>query len=420
MAAAHAGLSRGYLTVTGARCTLWIAYVLSIFAGGCQTLDRLTDTVTKPRVELPPAPEQSVYRDGHWEIEPAPPPGTLRGDFASARVLFQQAQYDRAEKVFRWLCKRAEREKDLDTVEDCLFWEAEAQYAQRKYPAARATYQKLLENFPTTRYRAEAVQRQFDIADYWLNETREDMLAWDEYRQGKRGLPLPKLVHFDRDKPLLDLEGHAIKACEAVYTQDPTGPLADRALFLAGGTSFYRENYLDADTYYSLLVEQFPRSPLAPHALELAIQSKIQLTGGPDYDGRKLAEARQLIDTALRTYPELRDRQSFLESTLLRIHDQQAEKDFRIAEYYRRTGHYGSAYFYYEIVRRRYPGTTWADRATERMLHIREKIEAGAEPSLVARWWQRIRSRWTDQSGLPTVSGSDVVPAPEKPLAPIP
>ena len=44
---------------------------------------------------------------------------------------------------------------------------------------------------------------------------------------------------------------------------------------------------------------------------------------------------------------------------------QQADKDWGFAEFYRRTGHPASAYFYYEIVLRRYPGTSYAKKAKE-------------------------------------------------------
>ena len=47
---------------------------------------------------------------------------------------------------------------------------------------------------------------------------------------------------------------------------------------------------------------------------------------------------------------------------------QQAEKDFQVAEFYRRTGHPGSARFYYELVCRRYPGTTFAEKAAKHLL----------------------------------------------------
>ncbi len=49
-----------------------------------------------------------------------------------------------------------------------------------------------------------------------------------------------------------------------------------------------------------------------------------------------------------------------------------AEKDFQTAEFYRRTGHPNSAYFCYEIVRRRYPESEFAAKAVEKMKELKE------------------------------------------------
>ena len=111
----------------------------------------------------------------------------------------------------------------------------------------------------------------------------------------------------------------------------------------------------------------------------MAIVSKNLSTGGSDYDGRKCAEARQMVDVALRNYPDLAAQKGEqLERILYGINMQQADKDYKIAEFYRRTGHPASAYFYYEIVRRRYPGTTWADKATARLHELRDAVEVEA------------------------------------------
>jgi outer membrane protein assembly factor BamD (BamD/ComL family) len=347
---------------------------------GCAHVDKdwSFDDLTKPRVQLPAPPQEAVYRAGHWEQETPLQPGTLAGDFASAKVLFERADYSDAEDVFHWLAKRATKEKNSQVYEQCLFYEAECLYAQGYYPRARDTYYKLLKEYPSSRFRAEAVRRQFDIADFWLKDTRAEMEQQKEVAAGNRWTTTPNFVHFEKEKPTFGEEDYAVKACEAVYTQDPAGPLAPDALYRAGGVSFYRERYKDADEYYSLLVDSYPKSPLAPTALELALQSKIQVTGGPSYDSRKLAEARDLIDRALRSYPEVKndpEKRAALQQTLLSINNQQAEKDFNIAEFYRRTGHAGAAYFQYEIVRRRYPGSDWAARATEKLMEIRDKVE---------------------------------------------
>jgi outer membrane protein assembly factor BamD (BamD/ComL family) len=168
-------------------------------------------------------------------------------------------------------------------------------------------------------------------------------------------------------------EGRAIEALENIIINDINGKRADEALFLAGSVKFYREDYREADRLFSQLVDQHPHSKHAPQAMEYAIISKHMSTGGADYDGRKVAEARKYVDLALRNYVQPADKSAFLERQLAGITMQQAEKDFKVAEFYRRTGHPGSAYFYYEIVRRRYPGTPYCERAAEMMHELKSE-----------------------------------------------
>ncbi|MCS7166839.1 MAG: tetratricopeptide repeat protein [Gemmatales bacterium] len=346
---------------------------LIAYCSGCQQFSSFTwSDLTKPRVELPPPPPEKVFRAGHWEEEPPPPPGTLAGDLASARVLFQRGQYDDAEKVFSWIADRAEREKEPGIFEEALYWLGEAQFAQRKFPAARSTYKRLLDKFPNSRYRSDVIRREVEIAENWLEDTREELRALQEGRWY-----FPKIFHFEKEKPLVGAESSALSTLQDAYLQDPTGPLAPHCLDRIAAVSFLRQEWEEADRYYTLLTENHPRSPLASAALRRAIEAKINSVPGPEYDDTKLAEARQLIDTALRKYPELRnpESQAYFQATLAVIHDRQAQKDFNIAEFYRRTGLPGSAYFYYELVRRRYSGTRWAQLAEERIQQLREQVE---------------------------------------------
>jgi len=102
--------------------------------------------------------------------------------------------------------------------------------------------------------------------------------------------------------------------------------------------------------------------------------------GGKD-DARQVAEARKQVDTAYRTFPELaRTKGEFLEKQLKTITAQQADKDFKVAEYYRRTGHPGAANFYYELIRRRFPGTKVAEKAAERQREMREEPAETPKP----------------------------------------
>jgi hypothetical protein len=56
----------------------------------------------------------------------------------------------------------------------------------------------------------------------------------------------------------------------------------------------------------------------------------------------------------------------------------QAEKDFRTAKFYDDGGHVGSAYFYYELVCRLYPGTPSAEAAARRLKELRGRLEKPA------------------------------------------
>lgn len=292
-----------------------------------------------------------------------------------AHELYRRGEYAKAECVFH---KVAENKKNpYQVAEEARFYEAECLRRQEKYPKAADTYNKLLTDFPGGVHRDQAVHHMFEIANYWLEDTRNEMRADREKREGKRWFVWNgPAIHFERSKPFLDEEGRAIEKLEQVYINNINGPIGEQALFMLGTIKNYREDYVEADYYFSQLVEMYPNSKYAPKALEMAIFAKHMSTGGPEYDGRKVAEARELVYKAQTNYPELtRVSNVFLDRQMIGITAQQAEKDLQIAEFYRRRGHPGSAYFYYEIVRRRYPGTPYFAKATERMHELRNKLE---------------------------------------------
>lgn len=315
-----------------------------------------------------------MLRGDQMEEARPPAPGSPEAELAGARELFRQNQFAKAERIFRRLADNTKNPPPV--AEEARFYQAECLRLQGYYPKAADTYHKLLQDFPSSAFREQACQHMFDIANYWLEDTRKQMRQVREKREGKRWFVTPIFFQWDRTKPLLDEQGRALEKLEQVRFNDITGPLADRALFLMGGVKFFNEDYVEADHYFSQLVEMHPNSPFAAQAVELAIISKHMSTGGADYDGRKVAEARKMVHTALMNYPELANKKSeFLQRQLIGITLQQAEKDYKVAEFYRRTGHPCSAYFYYEIVRRRYPGTKYFDLATERMHELKAKVE---------------------------------------------
>jgi outer membrane protein assembly factor BamD (BamD/ComL family) len=335
-----------------------------------------------PKAPDPPVESFVIRADG---LAPAKPlaPDSPEAKLAGARDLFRREDYAKAERLYSAIADN--HKAPAAVTQEALYYKAECLRLQGDWPKAADTYNDLLNKFNTQNpYREQAVQHMFDIANFWLEDVREEMRQSREKAEGKRWFVNGHFVNWDKRKPFLDEEGRAIETLEHVRYGDIEGPLADKSLFMSGAVKLYHENYRDADHYFTQIAERHPNSPLAPQAVELAIFAKHMSTGGSDYDGRKCAEARKLVQVALTNYPQLaREKQDFLVRQLEGINLQQAEKDYKMAEFWRRTGHPGSAYFYYELVRRRYPGTRYDKLSLEKMDQLRvqlEKKQGGALP----------------------------------------
>ncbi len=346
----------------GRAAALIAAVVLLVVAPGCNSFRTFRDRANTSVAKL----IGTNYDDPEAEAK-----------LQQAEELYQAGQYEKAQEIFRSLADNKGNPAAL--AERARFMQAECRYARGHYPEAADTYHKLLLDFPTGAYRRDCCARMYEICDYWLDDYRAEL----KQRLGENGI-----LHWkpswpeigNRKKPWIDQEGRTLETLERIHMHDPLGPTADKALFWCGHVNFVRGNFSEADHYFSQLVELHPDSPLRPQAIALAIQAKNNATGGAVYDGRKCAEALQLIHMAEASVPELTKNEEMaakLTRAKFAIRAQQAEKDFEMAEYYRRTGHGGSAVFYYELVKRRYAGTPYADMAQERQAYLLKRMEEG-------------------------------------------
>ena len=329
-------------------------------------------------------------------------PSKVSGELDRAHELFRQKDYSHAASAFERIYDNTQNSPAV--AEEAMYYHAESERLREHLTGAEAVYKKQLHDFPSGAYKQQACQRLYDIAMYWLKDTNTEMAEYAEKLDGKRSwvMPASLRINLDSSKPTIDAENRAIQALEVVHYSDMTGPLADKAVFWAGYIKFYREDYAEADHYFTALLQYHKDSELAPRACELAILCKTFATGGPAYDGRKVAEARQLIDTALRSYPEFSKddaaRNKMMEH-LATVTAAQAEKDLHRAEFWERTNHPGSAYFVYELMRRRYPNTPYEKIAAERMERLKPEMEKAQQPQQPTVF-EQVHRRWNRIWGL--------------------
>lgn len=297
----------------------------------------------------------------------------LQAKLDTARRSFQNQEYGEAEKAYADILK--DKKIPLNIAEEALFRKAEAQHAVNNLRDAAGTYRLQLKTYPSGQYSNQAARKLFDIALYWLKDTREEMEAAEE---GKKswGIRPASWFNFSKDKPFFEVERNALNCLEEIRLADMGGPLGEKATFYLATVNYFRKDYRMSDLYYTQLYENYPNSKLAPKAVKQAIICKQLCAGGTCYDCRDVEETRKLLDVAGRAYPELVAKdEEWLQRQLVSINLQQADRDWNIAEFYRRTGHPGPAYFYYELVRRRYPNTKYADKAVEQMTRLRGQVQ---------------------------------------------
>ncbi len=346
-------------------------------------------------------PKDTITLTGGIGLQREPIDDASRQDFDAAKRLFDEKKYAQAEPLFHKLVKfpaeaqwweigplAPDRKSDAKNgakprrrgadplCESSLFYEAECQRFQKSYRASVESYTKLLVEFTNSQFTTPACQGLFEIAHHWLGPTSRQMDEYHEQLQGKRTFVMPALyVHFEKDMPFLDAEGHATAILNTIRLHNIKGPMAEKALFMLGTINFFRKEYKEADFYFTQLFEQHPNSEHAAKAIRQSIICKQLSTGGTVYDLRPVEESKKLLMTMQGAYPELAKDREWTETQLKMMNLQQADRDFKIAEFYRRTGHPGSAFFYYELVIRRYPSTDYAAKAAERKNELRGKVE---------------------------------------------
>ena len=325
---------------------------------------------------------------------------------AAAKQLLEEKKFVEAEKAFHEIAMSRDPADKVETPgfasqiikhqgkevpeqfrEEALFFEAECQRLQKHYRGAEETYSQLVKEFPSTQYTERADRALFEIALYWLVDTRKQMEEYDEQRQGKRWFVMPaSFVHFSVDMPVMDAEGHAVRVLEGIQMREKVmhTALGEQALLYLGTIRFYHEDYLDADQHFTDLYRHYPNSPNAAKALKQSIICKQLCTGGTMYDLRTVEESRKLIHTAQTAYTEFGKDTDWIQKQLVGINLQQADRDWRVAEFYRWTSHPGPAYFYYELVRRCYPNTEYAAKAAEASASRSWSVPASRRPYVPA------------------------------------
>jgi outer membrane protein assembly factor BamD (BamD/ComL family) len=308
--------------------------------------------------------------DGYKPMQPPKNP-EADAELQAAERLFQQGKFEEATPLFTRIAKNR---KGTPWGEKAQYYLAESFYQRGKLVDAHNSFEKLHADYPGTEFLDRLVSREYQIAQVWLNQVDPKAKPEDK---------LPWYTRFTRERPWLDTRGFAIQALEHVRQHDPTGPLADDAVLRIADEHMNTRDYESAALYYDQLITDHPKSPFLQRAQLAAIDARIKGYLGPDYDGNGLEQARELIKQTMATFPDRPAGNEKLYHTLDLINDQEAERAFKIGDYYQRTGRVMSAEYYFGKIRQRWPKSPWATQAKSRLAVLAKMPHKSSAPSKI-------------------------------------
>ncbi|MEE8452889.1 MAG: outer membrane protein assembly factor BamD [Thermoguttaceae bacterium] len=307
--------------------------------------------------EWPDLSPTKVYNDAKKAVGLGPDEAKAQALLKEGEALFAKKEYDDAASKFK---AAGGRWPDSPLEEDAMFMTAESLFFADNYAKAQSSYGSLLKKYDNSRHLDTTVKRVFRIGRYW-----EDM-----HRKQAHWPVTPNVM--DSTQPTFDTFGHALKSYEIVRLNDPTGPLADDSLMATANAYFTKGRFEDAAFHYDVLRDEYPDSDHQAQAHVLAVQSKLQIYQGANYDDAPLNEADEIADQALTQFRgQLGDEAPRMAEARNRIVAQKAERRWEMAQYYETKAYFGAARMYYNTILNEYPRTPHAQKARERLAQIR-------------------------------------------------
>lgn len=315
----------------------------------------------------------------------APDHAYARQTFADAEKLYNSAAYARQQAgrlgtglddagefylaAAESYAEAAEKWPDSALQEDAWFMSGESYFFIDYYDKANDQYERLLKDYPNSRYMDTVQRRRFAIAQYWIKEAELADRSFAHFNL------------FDESRPLRDSYNTGIRILDQIRIQDPTGEIADDATMAAAVALLKTKSYGRADVILTDLRKTFPGSSHQFMAHFLGIDTKLRSYQGPHYDGGVLVEALELVKQVRRQFPQqAKQRQQDLVKMEAEIRFHQAQREWTVAVFYQKRSEIGAARIYYASIIKDYPDTPFAKLAQARLHEIADLPARPAQP----------------------------------------
>lgn len=278
------------------------------------------------------------------------PKDTPREQYDWAMQFYLAKIYPRAISEFKKLIKVYPHS---ELAPDAQYYIGRSYEDMGKYYKAYLAYQKVIDTYPRTELTDEIIERQFRIANLYYSGKKEKLF----------GLAIIPAI----DK--------AMEIYQKVIENAPYGKYADLAQFKIGECYKKNRQFKEAAEAFQKLINDYPKSLLIEQAKYEAAYCTYKMSLRPNYDQKPTEEAIKEFERFVKEKAE-GDLKVEADEVLIRLQEKKAQSLFNTAHFYERTRHYKSAIVYYQEIIDKYPKTTVAPKAFERIAVLEKKIKA--------------------------------------------
>jgi len=228
-------------------------------------------------------------------------------------------------------------------------------------------FDELMDLYPDSRYFYSSLEKQYDIADAYLNGYKNKFLGM----------------------AILSANDEAIEMLFRIQGRSPGSPLAEKALKRTADYYYADAQYDLATDAYQVFIERYKRSPEIPQVKLKRAFAQLAQFKGTKFDPTTVINARTGLEEIQIDYPDLA-RQENVAAIIERIDSSLARKAIQTAQFYIRTNEPRAAAFTYKYVIATYPNSAEAATAKTELARLPKSAQdaptpPATQPSAAAR-----------------------------------
>ncbi|MDD5291676.1 MAG: outer membrane protein assembly factor BamD [Candidatus Omnitrophica bacterium] len=283
------------------------------------------------------SPKTQQFTNPKWSVK-----GTSKEQLEFAKSILDSEDYKNALVEFRRLLRYYPESLEAPEAQ---FYIGECLDKLEDTYNAYLAYQKVIDKYAFTDKIDAVLEREFKIAEK-LSDAKIKFL----------GMDVPQYYH-------------AIRIYKKIIENSPYGKLASLSQYRIAIILKNAGDFTEARKEFNKVISTYPDSEWAEAAKFQVAKTASLSSLQPDYDQEASNEARAKYEEFVKTHPQAELSQE-AEKEIDTLTDRQAEKDFKVAEFYEKQKAYKSAKIYYEGIISGYPGSPWAKNAKEKISEL--------------------------------------------------